>query len=344
MVSCSAKNEMSEPESLIEAIRLRPGMYFGSKSLTAFHQFLGGYQMACGLHQVEDDRLGLRIPADFHEWVAYRTRFRESTSGWCKMIVATSQSEEEAFDRFFELLVEHAERAPRVVAEILGPTSTTRTERDGEDYLIPPPKKVQLVKYTDDPGFFALHSSEDWTDRFYPYLTWMRGLSGGELVIHDEDAYNEILRDAEQWERELAESINRNDGRRSTDAAGSGAFVVDQGKFKSAAMTTDSQTGEIPYYAVIFTSVRTDGDNGYGDTARRMAELARGMPGFLGVDSVRGGEGLGITVSYWRSEADIAHWREHAEHQVAQEGGRGVWYSEYTVRIAKVERAYGRSA
>ena len=247
MVSCSAKNEMSEPESLIEAIRLRPGMYFGSKSLTAFHQFLGGYQMACGLHEMEDDRLGIRIPADFHEWVAYRTRFRESTSGWCKMIVATRQSEEEAFDRFFELLAEHSERAPRVVAEILGPTSTTRTERDGEDYLIPPPKKVQLVKYTDDPGFFALHSSEDWTDRFYPYLTWMRGLSGGELVIHDEDAYNEILRDAEQWEREVAESINRNASPGATAAAGCGALVVDKGKFKSAAMTTDSQTGEIPY-------------------------------------------------------------------------------------------------
>ncbi|RFC50894.1 MAG: Heme-degrading monooxygenase HmoA [Verrucomicrobia bacterium] len=118
----------------------------------------------------------------------------------------------------------------------------------------------------------------------------------------------------------------------------------DQGKFKYTAMTTDSQTGEIPYYAVIFTSVRTDGDNGYGDTARRMVELARGMPGFLGVDSVRGSDGLGITVSYWRSEADIAHWRQHAEHQVAQEGGRDAWYSEYTVRIAKVERAYGKLA
>jgi len=119
--------------------------------------------------------------------------------------------------------------------------------------------------------------------------------------------------------------------------------VADREKFNNTAMTTDSQTGETPYYAVIFTSVRTDGDNGYGDTARRMVELASGMPGFLGVDSVRGGDGLGITVSYWRSEADIAHWRQHAEHQVAQEGGRDGWYSEYTVRIAKVERAYGKS-
>ncbi|RFC50893.1 MAG: hypothetical protein DVB22_001761 [Verrucomicrobia bacterium] len=215
---------MSEPESLIEAMRLRPGMYLGSKSLTAFADFLGGYQLARGLHEMEDDRLGIRIPPDFHEWVAYRNHFRESTSGWCKMIVATSQSEEEAFDRFFELLAEHAERARRVVAEIIGPTSASRAERDGEDYLIPPPKKVQLVKYTADPGFFALHDSEDWRDRFYPYLTWMRGLSGGELVIHDADAYNEILRDTEQWEREVAASISRNDSPGSTDAAGCGAL------------------------------------------------------------------------------------------------------------------------
>jgi heme-degrading monooxygenase HmoA len=334
---------MSEPESLIEGIRLRPEVYLGGKSLTAFHQFLGGYQMACSLHQIGDDRLGLRIPADFHEWVACRTRFRESTSGWCKMIVATSQSEEEAFDRFFELLAEHSERAPRVIAEIIGPTSTTRAERDGEDYLIPPPKKVQLVKYTADPGFFALHDNEDWRDRFHPYLTWLRGLSGGELVIHDEDAYNGIVRDTEQWELEVAESIKRNDSRGATAAAVGGALVADLGKSKNMATTTDSQIGGIPYYAVIFTSVRTDGDNGYGDTARRMVELASGMPGFLGVDSVRGSDGFGITVSYWRSEADIAHWREHAEHQVAQQGGRAGWYSEYTVRIAKVERAYGKS-
>lgn len=212
------KNEMSDPASLIDAIRQRPGMYFGSKSLTAFYHFLAGYQMACGLHQIEEDRLGLKIPPDFHDWVAYRTHFRESTSGWCNMIVATSQSEEEAFDRFFELLEEHSKRAPKPVAEIIEPTSTTRTERDGEDYLIPPPKKVQLVKYTDDPGFFALHENDDWSDRFHPFLSWMWGLTGGELVIHDEDAYNEILRDTEEWERELDESIKEDDSPESTNA------------------------------------------------------------------------------------------------------------------------------
>lgn len=96
-----------------------------------------------------------------------------------------------------------------------------------------------------------------------------------------------------------------------------------------------------PYYAVIFTSQRTPGDQGYGDMAERMVALAAQQPGYLGVESARDGEGLGITVSYWRSLDDIAAWRRHAEHQVARDTGRSDWYAHYTLRIARVERAYG---
>jgi heme-degrading monooxygenase HmoA len=76
--------------------------------------------------------------------------------------------------------------------------------------------------------------------------------------------------------------------------------------------------------------------------ADRMVELAKTMPGYLGVESVRDAAGVGITVSYWRTEADIRHWKQHAEHVRAQEIGKSTWYSDYAVRIAKVERAYGR--
>jgi len=98
---------------------------------------------------------------------------------------------------------------------------------------------------------------------------------------------------------------------------------------------------EPPYYAVIFTSQRTDGDNGYGAMADRMVELAAQQPGYLGVESTRDGSGLGITVSYWRSSADIAAWRRVLEHTAARNQGRAQWYSHYELRIAKVERAYG---
>lgn len=98
-------------------------------------------------------------------------------------------------------------------------------------------------------------------------------------------------------------------------------------------------TPEPPYYAVIFTSKRTEGDAGYGDMAARMQALAAEQPGYLGMESVRDANGAGITVSYWTSEESIAEWRAHLEHREAQRGGTS-WYSDYIVRVARVERSY----
>ena len=96
-----------------------------------------------------------------------------------------------------------------------------------------------------------------------------------------------------------------------------------------------------PYYAVIFTSRRTDGDHGYAAMAERMVALGSSYDGFLGIESARGADGLGITVSYWRDEAAIAAWKRDTEHGKAQHGGREQWYADYEVRVARVERAYG---
>jgi heme-degrading monooxygenase HmoA len=91
-------------------------------------------------------------------------------------------------------------------------------------------------------------------------------------------------------------------------------------------------------YAVIFTSVRTERDSaGYDATARRMVELAARQPGFLGIESARDSDGLGITVSYWSDREAIRHWREDAEHQMAQSMGRSAWYRQYRLRICRVE-------
>ena len=100
-------------------------------------------------------------------------------------------------------------------------------------------------------------------------------------------------------------------------------------------------TPQPPYYAAIFTSQRTAGDQGYGAMADRMLELACQQPGYLGAESVRDAHGFGITVSYWSSEAAIRDWKQHAEHQVDQAQGHARWYQHFELRIAKVERAYG---
>ncbi len=103
-----------------------------------------------------------------------------------------------------------------------------------------------------------------------------------------------------------------------------------------------AKTPSPPYYAVIFSSTRTAADDaGYARAADRMVQLASGQPGYLGIDSVRDAGRVGITVSYWANEESILAWRRHAEHTIIREQGRAMWYQEYELRVAKVERAYG---
>ena len=99
-----------------------------------------------------------------------------------------------------------------------------------------------------------------------------------------------------------------------------------------------AQTPNPPYYAVIFTSVRTDSDNGYSEMSEKMILFASEQDGFLGVESAR--NEIGITVSYWRDLESIKKWKNHAEHSIAQIKGRETWYKSFKTRIAKVERDY----
>jgi len=101
--------------------------------------------------------------------------------------------------------------------------------------------------------------------------------------------------------------------------------------------TNDMQTNN-PYYAVIFTSTRTEGDKGYAEMAQKMEELASKQPGYLGIESAR--SDIGITVSYWQSLEAIANWKANTDHLFAQQKGIKDWYSWYKVRICLVEREY----
>ena len=106
-------------------------------------------------------------------------------------------------------------------------------------------------------------------------------------------------------------------------------------------MNPMASTPQPPYYAVLFTSVRTRAeDDEYNRTATRMIELAAAQPGFLGIEHARGAEGLGITISYWDSVENIRLWQQHAEHLQAQANGKAKWYERYHLRVCRVERAY----
>ncbi|MEJ6080471.1 antibiotic biosynthesis monooxygenase [Vibrio sp. 1-Bac 57] len=104
-------------------------------------------------------------------------------------------------------------------------------------------------------------------------------------------------------------------------------------------MSAIANTPTPPYYAVIFTSTRTEKEDGYNEMATRMVELAQQQPGFLGIESAR--EELGITVSYWADLEAIKKWKANSEHLQAQKSGRKYWYDSFKVRISKVERDYG---
>jgi len=102
-----------------------------------------------------------------------------------------------------------------------------------------------------------------------------------------------------------------------------------------------AQTPNTPYYAVIFTSIRTNLELEYNDMALKMEELAKEQLGFLGIESAR--NTIGITVSYWQSLEAIKDWKNHVEHSIARDRGKKEWYQQFKVRICKVERDYSFS-
>ena len=95
---------------------------------------------------------------------------------------------------------------------------------------------------------------------------------------------------------------------------------------------------KLPYYAVIFTSIKTKDTEGYDEMAMKMVALAQQQEGFLGVESAR--NELGITVSYWKDLKAIENWKQNLDHLDAQAKGKSKWYKNYIVRIALVEREY----
>ncbi len=104
-------------------------------------------------------------------------------------------------------------------------------------------------------------------------------------------------------------------------------------------------TPKPPYYAAIFSSTRAEAAGAdYDAMGESMATLAAQQPGFLGFEfGAETPERFSIFVSYWRRAKDIVNWKKIAAHQEAQALGRETWFGDYKIRIAKVERDYGRA-
>ncbi|WP_189952772.1 antibiotic biosynthesis monooxygenase family protein [Streptomyces alanosinicus] len=114
----------------------------------------------------------------------------------------------------------------------------------------------------------------------------------------------------------------------------------------AAERATPTALPEPPYYAAIFTSLRTDAasdtgpddPDGYARTAERLSRLVRDIPGFLGEDFAHTPGGLAVSIAYFSDLAGIERWREHPDHLAAKRRGRARWYERYAIHIARVEQ------
>lgn len=152
------------PSDAWQILRDRTELLCGERSLVAIEQLLRGYELALEIHEIEVDDQSLLLPDDFNDWVAYRLHLYESTPGWRRMIYRKTQTEDEAFFTFFDLVDQYKSRRERLVARINNVRKHyfyTRYD-DVDGTLVPGetqkrfyPESIDVVVYTDDPGVFV---------------------------------------------------------------------------------------------------------------------------------------------------------------------------------------------
>jgi len=190
---------MKQKRTILNQLLSKPALYAGDAKISSIYHFLQGYQFSIEQNGIKLQDDSLIIPRDFHDWVAYRLHFYESTSGWCRMIYKRAKTEEEALDRFKELIEEFENREPTIVARLMDFKKTYTTQlisknKSEIEYgsIIEKnfPRTITLLTYTNDPGFFLnSEASQDFPHKgFCPSLDSFEtrfGISKTDLKIID---------------------------------------------------------------------------------------------------------------------------------------------------------------
>ncbi len=96
--------------------------------------------------------------------------------------------------------------------------------------------------------------------------------------------------------------------------------------------------------AVLFEAWPAPGEQSrYLDLAAALREELDAIEGFVSIERFESlaEPGKLLSLSFWRDEAAVAHWRISAAHRATQRAGRGGVFSDYRLRIAEVVRDYG---
>lgn len=96
--------------------------------------------------------------------------------------------------------------------------------------------------------------------------------------------------------------------------------------------------------AVIFEVWPAEGQReAYLEMAAALREDLERQDGFISVERFESIHEAGkmLSLSFWRDEAAVQRWRNHAEHRLTQAGGRGGVFANYRLRVAEVARDYG---
>ncbi|HET6230204.1 MAG TPA: antibiotic biosynthesis monooxygenase [Longimicrobiaceae bacterium] len=96
--------------------------------------------------------------------------------------------------------------------------------------------------------------------------------------------------------------------------------------------------------AVIFEVVPADGRRQeYLDIAASLRPLLDGIDGFISIERFESltQPGKILSLSFWRDEQAVQHWRRLEEHRAAQTRGRAEVFADYRLRVVHVLRDYG---
>jgi heme-degrading monooxygenase HmoA len=94
---------------------------------------------------------------------------------------------------------------------------------------------------------------------------------------------------------------------------------------------------------VIFRArIRKDANlDEFGALAQRMYELVSTMPGFRGVKDYLADDGEAVTIAEFDTLEQVAAWKNHAEHVVAQQRGRNEFLQDYRIQVCEEAYSYG---